>query len=104
MVRRRVRVIFAGGNDPAPATKAATTTIPVVFAVGNDPVQLGLVESMNRPGGNLTGVSFLSNSIAAKRLGLLHELVPQASGVEWRRTYSTAPACDRTVEISSRSL
>jgi putative ABC transport system substrate-binding protein len=98
LVRRRVTVIFAGGNDPALATKAATATIPVVFAVGNDPVQLGLVESMNRPGGNLTGVSFLSNSIAAKRLGLLHELVPRASGVGFLLDPSSNPPPETEAE------
>jgi putative tryptophan/tyrosine transport system substrate-binding protein len=98
LVRRRVAVIFAGGNDPALAAKAATTAIPIVFAVRNDPVQLGLVERMNRPGGNLTGVSFLSNSIAAKRLGLLHDLAPQVSDIGFLLDPSSNPTQETEAE------
>ena len=78
MVRRRVAVIF-GNYDIARAAKVATTTIPVVFVTGNDPVKFNIVASLNRPGGNITGVYFLSNALATKRLGLLHELVPRAT-------------------------
>jgi putative ABC transport system substrate-binding protein len=81
LVGRRVSAILAGGPPAVVAAKAATTTIPIVFTSGGNPVELGFVSSLNQPGGNVTGVSFLGDELDAKRLELLRELVPAAASV-----------------------
>jgi ABC-type uncharacterized transport system substrate-binding protein len=82
LVQRGVAVLVTTGGEPsALAAKAATSTIPIVFTVGGDPVKIGLAESLNRPGGNATGISLLTTAPESKRLGLLHELAPGAKVV-----------------------
>jgi putative ABC transport system substrate-binding protein len=81
LVRRRPTVIFAQSGVSASAAKAATQSIPIVFTVPIDPVELGLVASLNHPGGNLTGVAVMSTEVAAKRLELLHKAVPATQSI-----------------------
>jgi len=101
LVRRRVAVITTFGNTVASiAAKTATATVPLVFSVAEDPVKLGLVASLARPGGNATGVNFFSQEVVAKRLGLLHELVPKAVRV----AALVNPANARAAETTLREL
>jgi putative ABC transport system substrate-binding protein len=79
LVRQQVAVIYTGDNRTALSAKAANTTIPIVFRIGGDPIQLGLVPSLSRPGGNITGVSFLQTTTAAIRVQMLHEAAPNAT-------------------------
>jgi putative ABC transport system substrate-binding protein len=112
LVQLRVAVIVAAGLPPALATKAATSSIPIAFGVGADPVQLGLVASLNRPGGNLTGFNAFATELGAKGLALLHELVPStaaigflvnsnnpASEVTTRDVLAAAPVMGLMIEI-----
>jgi putative ABC transport system substrate-binding protein len=106
LVGKPVRVLATVGGEPsALAAKAATSTIPIVFSTGNA-VQAGLVESYNRPGGNITGIDIMSTEIEAKRIGLLHDLVPQATTIGFlvNPAYSPAEAQQRAVEEAAHAL
>jgi putative ABC transport system substrate-binding protein len=108
LVRRQVTVIAAAGGTPsALAAKAASTTIPIVFQVAADPVEIGLVSSLNRPGGNITGVTNLSEEVAAKRLELMHELMPTAT-IMAALLNPTSPtltaAASRDLQAAARTL
>jgi ABC-type uncharacterized transport system substrate-binding protein len=100
LARKRVAVIVAFSPPPALAAKAATTTIPIVFNSGDDPVRLGLVSSLARPGGNLTGINFFVGELAAKRLELLRELVPGAA----RIALLLDPSAGEITEITLRDV
>jgi putative ABC transport system substrate-binding protein len=99
LVRRQVAVIATGVPASALAAKAATTTIPTVFIVGDDPVRLGLVTSLNRPGGNVTGVNMFTSKLESKRLGLLRELVPTAALMAFLLDPNSSIATDRLKDI-----
>ena len=105
LVRRQVNVIIAN-TQAAPAAKAATATIPIVFLTAGDPVRDGLVASLNRPGGNLTGHSILSVELGPKRLELLRELVPTATVIAFliNPTTPTAEAQSRSMQAAARNL
>ena len=105
LVNRRVDVIVTiNGSPPALAAKAATPTIPIVFANGGDPVSNGLVASLNRPGSNITGVSFLTEELLAKRLELLHELVPAASSIGYLDNPTSPNKRKEVLEKTARIL
>jgi putative ABC transport system substrate-binding protein len=97
LVRRQVAVIATPGEVPSLAAKAATATIPIVFGVGGDPVQLGLVASLAQPGGNATGINFFVHEVTAKRLRLLHDLVPKAVRIAVLLNPANATAAEPTL-------
>jgi putative ABC transport system substrate-binding protein len=100
LVHREVTVIVAiGGITSAVAAKSATATIPIVFVIGGDPVGLGLVASLNRPGGNITGVSFLASTLAAKAFEVLHETVPKAALIGYLVNPTNADASTNTKNV-----
>jgi putative tryptophan/tyrosine transport system substrate-binding protein len=106
LVSKPLRVLATvGGEPPAFAAKAATSTIPIVFSAG-DPVETGLVESYNRPGGNITGIDIMSSELETKRMGLLHDLVPQATTIGFlvNPAFSSAEAQQRAVEEAAHAL
>src|SRR5262245_26513068 len=99
LVNQRVAVITAGGPPAASAAKTATSVIPIVFTTGDDPVQAGLVPNLNRPGGNVTGVHLLLRNLSAKKLGLVRDLLPQATGIA-----GLLNSANRSAEAQARDL
>jgi putative ABC transport system substrate-binding protein len=106
LVRRQVSVIFLSSSAAAVAAKQATATIPIVFSLGEDPLKLGLIASLNRPGGNMTGTYQFTTGLEAKRLGLLHEIVPKATtmAVLVQPSFSAAEAQLRDVREAAARL
>jgi putative ABC transport system substrate-binding protein len=107
LVRRKVAVLVSTGGSPTiHAAKAATTTIPIVFTIGSDPVRLGLVASLNRPGGNITGVNLFVSQMESKRLGLLRALVPKAELIAVLMNPNNPPAATqlRDVQEAARAI
>ena len=107
LARRKVAVLVStGGAASTLAAKAATSTIPIVFTTGGDPVKLGLVASLNRPGGNATGVTMLSNVLTAKRLELVNEVVPSASAIGFLVDPNNPNAAAETsdAEVGARTI
>jgi putative ABC transport system substrate-binding protein len=107
LVRRQCALIVAGGDAAAHAAKTATTTVPIVFATGEDPVKVGLVSRLNRPGGNITGISFYNRAdLESKQLELLREVVPKAAviGVLVNPTMAAAQSQESEAQVAARAL
>ena len=106
LVRRKVNVIATGGLPASLAAKSATSAIPVVFATGDDPVLVGLVTSLNRPGGNVTGISFLLSVLVGKRIELIRELAPSATTVAFLvdPTFPTSESATRDAQAAAHAL
>jgi putative ABC transport system substrate-binding protein len=107
LTHRQVAVLVAGGGElSALAAKAATSTIPIVFVIGSDPVKAGLVASHNRPGGNITGINIVTDALGAKRLGLLHEILPQVTtiGFLMNPSFASAESQMREMHEAARAI
>jgi putative ABC transport system substrate-binding protein len=107
LVHSNVAVLVAAGGEPSLlAAKAATTAIPIVFATGGDPVKAGFVASYNRPGGNITGINILTDTLEGKRLGLMHQLIPNATaiGFLWNPRYAAAQKQLRDVQEAAKDI